>query len=99
MAKDCESPISPKQDRFCREYVVDLNGTQAAIRAGYSAKTANEQASRLLAKVNIQNRVKELQQKVAERVEVSAAQILAEIDELAMMDFGKIANFAGKSFR
>lgn len=45
--------ITPKQQRFCDEYLVDLNATQAAIRAGYSAKTANEQAARLLAKVSI----------------------------------------------
>jgi phage terminase small subunit len=49
-----------KHERFCREYVIDHNGTQAAIRAGYSERTANEQASQLLAKLNISQRVKEL---------------------------------------
>ena len=43
-----------KQQKFVAEYLVDLNGTQAAIRAGYSPKTANPAASRLLADVNIQ---------------------------------------------
>lgn len=42
--------LSPKQRRFVVEYLVDQNGTQAAIRAGYSAKTAQQQASRLLSK-------------------------------------------------
>ena len=45
--------LTPKQTRFVDEYLVDLNATQAATRAGYSAKTANEQGSRLLAKVAI----------------------------------------------
>ena len=55
--------ITPKQQRFCEEYVIDLNGTQAAIRAGYSAKTANEQSSQLLAKLHIQDCIKGLQQR------------------------------------
>ena len=41
-------PINPKRQAFCREYVVDHNGTQAAIRAGYSKKTASTQADQLL---------------------------------------------------
>lgn len=43
--------MTDKQDRFCEEYMIDLNATQAAIRAGYSLKTAREQAPRLLANV------------------------------------------------
>jgi len=49
------SELNDKQKMFCLEYLKDLNGTQAAIRAGYSQKTANEQASRMLANVNIQD--------------------------------------------
>ncbi len=45
--------MNAKQKRFCDEYLVDCNATQAAIRAGYSARTANEQAARLLANVSI----------------------------------------------
>ncbi|MGE9266402.1 terminase small subunit, partial [Escherichia coli] len=45
--------LSEKQRRFVAEYLIDLNGTQAAIRAGYSAKTAQEQSSRLLSNVMI----------------------------------------------
>ena len=53
--------MTDKQARFCEEYMIDLNATQAAIRAGYSPKTANEQAARLLANVSIQNRIAQLQ--------------------------------------
>src|SRR5262249_53478937 len=45
--------LTPKQERFVQEYLVDLNATQAAIRAGYSKKTATEQASRLLTNVKV----------------------------------------------
>ncbi len=43
--------LTPKQARFVEEYLIDLNATQAAIRAGYSAKTANEQGAQLLVSV------------------------------------------------
>ena len=49
--------LTPKQQRFVEEYIKDLNGTQAAIRAGYSPKTANEQAVRLLANVSIKTAI------------------------------------------
>ena len=45
--------LNDKQVKFCYEYVVDLNGTQAAIRAGYSAKTANRIADALLSKIDV----------------------------------------------
>lgn len=56
--------LTPKQINFCQEYLKDFNGTQAAVRAGYSKKTANQQAARLLANVNIQNCIKENNLKV-----------------------------------
>ncbi len=49
--------LTPKQERFCREYVVDLNATQAAMRAGYSKKTAYSAGQRLLKNVEIQKRL------------------------------------------
>ena len=52
--------LTDKQRAFCQEYLVDLNGTQAAIRAGYSKRTANEQAARMLAKASIQDYLSQL---------------------------------------
>ena len=46
--------LTNRQKRFVEEYLIDLNARQAAIRAGYSPKTAQEQASRLLANVKVQ---------------------------------------------
>ena len=51
--------LTPKQEAFVAEYLIDLNATQAATRAGYSAKTANEQGSRLLANVNVSQAVQQ----------------------------------------
>lgn len=71
--------LSPKQEQFCREFMVDLNGTQAAIRAGYSAKTAQEQASRLLSNVMVAERISELKQDRAEKVARTAQDVLNDI--------------------
>ena len=64
-------PLTPKQQRFVEEYLIDLNGTQAAIRAGYSPKTAKEQASENLAKPNIQEAIQGAQSARSERTEVN----------------------------
>jgi len=68
--------LTPKQELFCREYVVDMNATQAAIRAGYSKKTATPTASRLLTYVNIQNRVKELKEQKCSKIELSVESVM-----------------------
>lgn len=71
--------LTPKQERFVEEYLVDLNGTQAAIRAGYSPKTANEQASVMLTKPNIQEAVQAQRAKVSERTMRTVADVMADI--------------------
>ena len=79
--------LNDKQKRFCLEYLKDFNGTQAAIRAGYSKNTANEQASALLAKLNVQNYIGKLN----EKVEKKAIMDIQEIQErLTMMARGEI---------
>lgn len=55
MAKTAK--LTEKQQRFVEEYLIDLNATQAAIRAGYSAKTADQQGSRMLANVKVQQAI------------------------------------------
>ena len=73
------SELEEKQKMFCKEYLVDFNGTQAAIRAGYSKKTANEQASRLLTKVNVQTYLKQLIEKRNERANITQDDVVADI--------------------
>ena len=67
--------LTDKQEMFCREYLIDLNATQAAIRAGYSAKTANRIAAQNLSKLDIQNRIAELKTKRNEVVGLSLIHI------------------------
>jgi phage terminase small subunit len=66
------SKLSPKRQRFVDEYAIDCNGAQAAIRAGYSAKTANEQATRLLANVSIKAAVDDKLAAIARNNEIDA---------------------------
>lgn len=68
--------MTPRQEKFCVEYLIDLNATQAAIRAGYSEKTAYSMGQRLLKNVEIKSRIKELQDKVFEDGMMSAAEAL-----------------------
>ena len=68
--------LTPKQRRFVDEYLVDLNATQAAIRAGYSACTANEQGARLLANASIATAVQSGQNARSERVRITQDDVL-----------------------
>ena len=73
--------LTAKQEQFCKEYVIDLNGTQAAIRAGYSEKTANRIASENLSKPDITTRIQELMDERSKRVEITADYVLGTIQE------------------
>lgn len=72
-----------KRERFSREYVIDLNCTKAAIRAGYSKKTAYSIGESLLKNIEVKARVKELQAEIAERNKLSADEVIAELRALA----------------
>ena len=74
--------LNEKQKQFCEEYIIDLNGTQAAIRAGYSGKTANRIASELLSKLDIQEYICELKNKRSERVKYSKDELMRDILEV-----------------
>jgi hypothetical protein len=73
---EADKPLRPKQERFCREYIVDLNATGAARRAGYSGKTADVQGPRLLGNVRVAARIAELQAATAERLDVTADDVI-----------------------
>lgn len=87
--------LTAKQAAFVREYLVDLNATQAAIRAGYSKKTANVIASELLAKPIIQSAIQEEMKKRAERTEITADKVLKEFAKLAFFDPRKLFDDKG----
>ena len=75
--------LTPKQQRFVDEYLIDLNSTQAAIRAGYSAKTANVIGPENLAKPYIQSAVQQAQAKQQERTLITADEVLKNIMRIA----------------
>lgn len=77
--------LNAKQEIFIKEYLVDLNATQAAIRSGYSEKTAAAQASRLLKDVNIRARIDELQGIRAEKLELDAQWVLDKLVKVTQM--------------
>lgn len=85
--------MTPKQQRFVEEYLVDLNATQAAIRAGYSKKTANEQAARLLANVSVQAAVAAARASLSERTEITQSMVLTRWWQIATADPNELIQF------
>lgn len=80
-------------EKFCRAYIIDLNGKKAAIAAGYSAKSAESKASQLLRNVKVQARLAQLTKKQADKLEITAERVLAELAKLAysnMLDYVQI---------
>lgn len=73
-----------KHEKFCNEYIKDMNATQAAIRAGYSEKTAGAQASKLLKIVNIKTRVAELREAYLDENIMTAKQVEYELTRIAL---------------
>lgn len=73
-----EPTLSPRARRFVDEYLIDLNATQAALRAGYSAKAAQVQGSRLLSNAMVQASIAAGQQRLAEKAGVSAERVIGE---------------------
>jgi len=77
-----DKKLTPKQDLFVQEYLIDLNATQAAIRAGYSKHTAQEQSSRLLSNVIISQAVKEANAQRLENTGINAQWVLDQSVDL-----------------
>ena len=75
--------LTAKQEKFCLEYMVDLNATQAAIRAGYSEKTAQVIGAENLIKPMIANRINEMREEQAKRTQISADFVLGGLKQIA----------------
>lgn len=93
-AARCEM-LTAKQEAFAREYLLDLNATQAAIRAGYSAKTAKQQGQRLLTNVDVQAAVTAGQDARATRTEIDADWVLKRLADEAIADLGDLIDANG----
>ena len=88
--------LTDKQQRFVDEYLIDLNATQAAIRAGYSAKTADQQGSRMLANVKVKQAVAEKQAQRSKRTGVNQDRVVLELAKVA---FAKITDIVDSNGR
>jgi len=75
--------LNPKQKRFCEEYLIDLNATQAYIRAGYDASSANANGNRLILNDSIKEYIAFLQAKTQERTKVTLDSVITRIDSIA----------------
>lgn len=70
-------PLTPKQQRFVQEYLCDLNATQAAVRAGYSARTAEVQGYQLLQKTSVAEALQAALVKRSARTELTQDEVIA----------------------
>lgn len=84
--------LTDKQIKFCQEYIIDHNGTQACIRAGYSKKSANEQASQHLAKLNIQSYITDLKKDTANKAGITHEMLTNEWKKIAFSSISHIHN-------
>lgn len=81
-----EKKLTPKQERFVAEYVICLNGTQAAIKAGFSEKSADDIGAQLLGKTHVKAAIDAALAKRAEKSEITAERVLSEIAAMATWD-------------
>ena len=81
-----------KQDVFVQEYLIDLNATQAAIRAGYSVKTADQQGSRLLANVKVQTQIAKAMAERSKRTGINQDRVVIELARIAFVNPKNLIN-------
>jgi len=91
--------LTAKQQRFVDEYLIDLNATQAATRAGYSKKTANEQGSRLLANVSVSTAIHQRMNERSGRVEITQDMVLRELAKIGFSDIRKLVRWGETQVR
>lgn len=91
--------LTEKQKRFVSEYLVDLNATQAAIRAGYSEKNAGKIGYELLEKTRIAEAIQRAMKKRADRLEITQDRVLQELAKIAFSDATSVARITGNGKR
>lgn len=89
-AKRRNRTLTAKEERFCYQYVLYLNATQAAISAGYAKHSARSMGCQLLTKLNIRERIEALKNNLAEAAGISALRILKEHEKIAFADAGQL---------
>jgi phage terminase small subunit len=97
--KSTKPTLNARQEQFVAEYLIDLNATQAAIRAGYSPKTASEQSFDLLRKPQIAQAIAEKRQEAQKSTNITVERVLKEVAGLAFFDVRKLVNADGSPKR
>ena len=88
--------MNQKQKAFASEYVIDYNATQAAIRAGYSERSAYSQAHELLKKPEVKKAIQELEEAASERTAITKDMVLKELARVAFVDPRKLFDEEGR---
>jgi phage terminase small subunit len=96
MKRGDKPPMSEKHQRFVEEYLLDLNATQAAIRAGYSSATAYSQGQRLLKHVEVKKAIAKAKRDRADRMAIKQDRVLQELARIAFFDPRKLFDADGK---
>lgn len=91
--------LTEKQKRFVEEYLIDLNATQAAIRAGYSVKTAHEQGAQLLAKLSIRTEIDKAIAERSRRTGITQDRVLRELAKVAFVNATDVINMDEATIR
>lgn len=92
-------PLTPKQQRFADEYLIDLNATQAAIRAGYSRRTAEDIGRQLLRKTPVAEVIEEKRRALSIRTEITQDRVLRELARIGFADMRKLLRWTGNQPR
>src|SRR5690349_3808788 len=95
MKRGNKQPLSEKAACFVQEYLLDLNATQAAIRAGYSEATAYSQGQRLLKHVEVKKAIAAAKKERAERMAIKQDRVLAELARVAFFDMRRLYDAKG----
>lgn len=88
--------LTEKQQRFVDEYLIDLNATQAAIRAGYSAKTADVQGSRMLGNVKVQQAISKAMAERSKRTGINQDRVVLELAKIALVKITDVVDSKGR---
>lgn len=91
--------LTPKQEAFVREYLIDLNATQAAIRAGYSAKNADKIGSQLLGKTRVSEAVAAAMKEREKRTEITQDMVLRELAKIGFSDIRNVVQWGNTEIR
>jgi phage terminase small subunit len=90
-----KNQLTPRQERFAQEFVVDRNATAATIRAGYAKCGAESAGSRLLTNIKVANRIAELTAAQVERIQFTADDVLREVQLLATSNIADFLDATG----